>query len=95
MDMSRSAEKLAEYVGIAAVQGRVFQMVIQVIIFQAHIASILTMHHLNYIEIIQDSWEGHCSPQNVAPGCVVNVNVSTSQARHGHGVVSQDETVDV
>lgn len=58
MDMSRSAEKLAEYVGIAAVQGRVFQMVIQVIIFQAHIASILTMHHLNYIEIIQDSWEG-------------------------------------
>ena len=25
----------------------------------------------------------YCSPQNVAPGCVVNVNVSTSQARLG------------
>lgn len=37
----------------------------------------------------------YCSPQNVAPGCVVNVNVSTSQARHGHGVVSQGEIVDV
>ena len=58
MDMSCSAESWLNMLESQQFVGRVFQMVIQVIIFQAHIASILTMHHLNYIEIIQDSWEG-------------------------------------